>query len=272
MGKFLKGSQLNAALEELFEAAEDYLVIISPYIKLHPRLKDILKSKSKSDKLEVIVVFGKNEGDLSKSLNVDDLDFLKAFPNVEIRHEPRLHAKYYANESSGILSSMNLYDFSQNNNIEFGILSKTSKLMSDPLDKEAYKYFEEVIENSTLLFNRIPWYEDKFLGISSKYTHSEVEVDLLDDYFKPSKSKAIVPALHNGYKPGFCIRTGVRIFFNPNMPFSESAYKEWGKYKNRDYKEKYCHFSGELSNGETSFAKPILRKNWSKANAQEANF
>lgn len=32
-----------------------------------------------------------------------------------------------------------------------------------------------------------------------------------------------------------------------------------------DYKEKYCHFSGEPSNGETSVNKPILKKNWKKA-------
>ena len=35
-----------------------------------------------------------------------------------------------------------------------------------------------------------------------------------------------------------------------------------------DYLEKYCHFSGEPSNGETSFNKPILKKNWKKAKAK----
>ena len=34
---------------------------------------------------------------------------------------------------------------------------------------------------------------------------------------------------------------------------------------NKDLPEKFCHFSGEPSNGETSFNKPILHKNWKKA-------
>lgn len=43
------------------------------------------------------------------------------------------------------------------------------------------------------------------------------------------------------------------------------AFKMWNKFKNPDFPEKYCHFSGELSNGETSVNKPILSKNWRKA-------
>lgn len=36
-------------------------------------------------------------------------------------------------------------------------------------------------------------------------------------------------------------------------------------FKNPDFPEKYCHFSGEESNGETSVNRPILNKNWKKA-------
>lgn len=64
---------------------------------------------------------------------------------------------------------------------------------------------------------------------------------------------------------GYCIRTGVEIPFNPKMPFSEDACKIWVKFKDEEYKENYCHYSGEPSNGETSFRRPILRKNWRKS-------
>ena len=76
----------------------------------------------------IIVVFGKNEDDVSKSMKIDDIRFFAEFPNIEIRHEKRLHAKYYANESSALITSMNLYSFSQDNNIEAGILTKASLL------------------------------------------------------------------------------------------------------------------------------------------------
>jgi hypothetical protein len=48
---------------------------------------------------------------------------------------------------------------------------------------------------------------------------------------------------------------------------SYDAFKEWNKFGNPDYPEKFCHFSGEASHGETSHNKPILSKNWKKAKA-----
>ena len=64
---------------------------------------------------------------------------------------------------------------------------------------------------------------------------------------------------------GYCIRTGLQIPFDSKHPMCDNAYQSWKKFNNPDYQEKYCHFSGELSNGDTSYAKPILRKNWTKA-------
>lgn len=46
---------------------------------------------------------------------------------------------------------------------------------------------------------------------------------------------------------------------------NNEAYQSWSKFSNPDYPEKYCHFSGEPSNGETTFARPILKKNWARA-------
>ena len=67
-------------------------------------------------------MFGKNEQDPSKSMKLEELDFFKEFSNIEIKYEKRLHAKYYANDYSAILTSMNLYSHSQDNNIEAGVI------------------------------------------------------------------------------------------------------------------------------------------------------
>jgi hypothetical protein len=64
---------------------------------------------------------------------------------------------------------------------------------------------------------------------------------------------------------GYCIRTGVEIPFNIEKPFSYEAFKKWIKFGDPNYPEKFCHFSGEPSNGETSANKPIMKKNWKKA-------
>jgi hypothetical protein len=265
MGKFLKGNQLNAELEKLFDDAQEFIVIVSPYIKLHARFIDSIKSKIDDDNFELIIVFGKNDDDLTKSLSSQDFEFLKAFPNIQIRYESRLHAKYYSNETTAILSSMNLYDFSQNNNIEFGILTKTGKLISDPLDTEAYNYFDQVIENSALLFHREPNYESQMLGLSSKYIGSDIVTDKLSQIFDKKVKTKVASTKPVSSQKGFCIRTGISISFNPKRPLSDKAYKAWSQYSDENYSEKYCHFSGEKSNGETSFSRPILRKNWKES-------
>jgi hypothetical protein len=67
---------------------------------------------------------------------------------------------------------------------------------------------------------------------------------------------------------GYCIRTGVIIPFDLEKPMSKEAYQQWKQYANYTFKEKFCHFSGEPSHGETSMEKPILSKHWKKAQAK----
>jgi len=272
MAKFLTGNELNFEVEKLLENAVGKILLISPYIKLHDRYKSLLETKKNKPNIEIIIVFGKNEEDLSKSMKATDFNFLKEFPNIEIRYEKRLHAKYYANEESAILTSMNLYSFSQDNNIEFGVLTK-SGLLNDNLDGKAWDYFERVIDQSEILFKKVPVFDSSLLGLNKKYKESVIEEDRLTDFFinstkSPTQNQTKVFQNDKNQSKvvnGFCIRTGKEIPFNTRKPMTDEAYKNWLKFENTDYPEKYCHFSGEASNGETTFSKPILRKNWKKA-------
>ena len=105
-----------------------------------------------------------------------------------------------------------------------------------------------------------------------------VEEDELSDFFytkgrgesapnnynyKRSTDETVLTSSGNGY----CIRTGKKISFNPGTLICNEAYQVWVQYGDEDYQENYCHFSGELSNGDTSMGRPILRKNWKRANA-----
>lgn len=276
MATFLTGNDLNAQLENLFEYADEYIILISPYIKLHDRYASALKAKKDNPNLKIIVVFGKNEDDFSKSMKQEDFNFFKDFPNIEIRYEKRLHAKYYANESSAILTSMNLYNFSQDNNIEAGVLTNRKGILGsitsqDTLENDAAGYFQRVIEQSDLLFLKEPKFESTMLGLSKRYTNSVIETDKLSDFFN-NKLKTDTSFKKDTYIPkqatkqmGFCIRTGTQIPFNQKLPMCDTAFQSWRKFSNNEYPEKYCHFSGEQTNGETTFARPILRKNWNKA-------
>ncbi|MBK9299092.1 MAG: hypothetical protein IPN14_00250 [Bacteroidetes bacterium] len=210
-------------------------------------------------------MFGKNEEDLSKSMKQEDFHFFKEFPNIQIRYERRLHAKYYSNETSAILTSMNLYTYSQDNNIEAGVMTKATLLSNlasnfmtnvtgeDSFDRQAWSYFSRVIEQSDLLFHKTPQYESAMMGFSKKYKESKVEVDKLTEFFadkpkfeskyrKDYSEKKIVEAPQatpsNKVGKGYCIRTGKSIPFNEKHPMCDEAYQSWAKYKNKDFEEK----------------------------------
>ena len=298
MAKFLTGNELNSELEKLFDKAEEQIILISPYIKLHERYISTLRTKINNPRLEITIVFGKNEDDISKSMKQEDFNFFKEFPNIQIRYEKRLHAKYYASESSAIMTSMNLYDYSQNNNIESGVMTNATLLGNlasnfmtnvtgeDTFDNQAWTYFKRVIDQSDLLFHKSPQFDKGTLGsgLNKKYLSSKIEIDKLSDFFadklkvdtsyrkdKTNESKKVEPIVQpingNGSQisTGFCIRTGIPIPFNVQKPMCNDAFKKWNEFGNPDYQERFCHFSGEPSNGETSLSRPILKKNWKKA-------
>jgi len=155
-----------------------------------------------------------------------------------------LHAKCYFNEKEAIVTSMNLYMFSQQNNVEMGIYLTKEK------DEELYKQVANEVDR-----------------IKRGSEHRTISVQKVENKKVEAKKETSNPSSKNTSKEfkGYCIRTGIEIPFNIEKPMSLDAFKAWNKYGDRDYKEKFCHFSGEPSNGETSVNKPILKKNWKKA-------
>ena len=108
-------------------------------------------------------------------------------------------------------------------------------------------------------FKNQPIYKDKLFGLSKVYSHSDVKYDKISTLIEVEEDKG--GKLVNG----FCIRTGVNIPFDISNPFSKEAYKSWSQFKNETYPEKFCHYSGEKSNGETCFKTPVLRKYYAES-------
>lgn len=122
--EFLFDNKLIEAVESLIKQARKSLLLVSPYIDLDPRIREALEEKKERPDFKLEILFGKNEKDFLKSIKQKSLDFLKTFPNVQIRYNSRLHAKYYQNESHYIMTSMNLFDYSLQHNIEAGVRSQ----------------------------------------------------------------------------------------------------------------------------------------------------
>lgn len=184
MNKFITGKELEEAVYDIIWDAKQTLIIVSPYVKLDEYFKKIFDNHKNNPKVHLLLVFGKNETAVSKSLSKDDFDFFKKFPFVSIIYVPNLHAKYYGNERKGIVTSINLYDYSFKNNIEFGIYTEqnvlntlTDQFTGNP-DKEAWGKCIDIAEENDAIFIKRPVYEKTFMGLSKNYITSEI---LLDD-------------------------------------------------------------------------------------------
>ena len=139
MAKFLNTSATNYFLEELIKDAKDRLVLVSPFLKLNDRMKELLSDKNRL-KIDVRIVYGKSE------LQPQEIDWLRGLTYIRTSFCKNLHAKCYLNEELCIITSLNLYEFSQVNNNEMGILIRRSE--DGALYKDAYEEAQRIIRIS----------------------------------------------------------------------------------------------------------------------------
>jgi phosphatidylserine/phosphatidylglycerophosphate/cardiolipin synthase-like enzyme len=237
MATYLRTSSITAGLDDLIRSAREKVYIVSPYLKLSDQIKELLNDKER-EKVEVRIIFGKQE------LNPSELEFLQSLKYVRLYFSKNLHAKCYLNEDKMIITSMNLYEFSQQHNREMGVLIDRTDEADKLVYEDAWKDIDSLLHNA-----------DDFSYVKAP---KQIKKEVHKTNTTQSKSTA-----KDGI--GYCIRTGVEIPFDIDKPLCLSAYKKWNEYGDPDFKEKYCHFSGEPSSGKTSFGKPILNKNWKKA-------
>ena len=139
MAKFLNTSATNYYLEELIKTSNERLILISPFLQLNDRVKELLEDKNRL-KLDIRIVYGKNE------LQPEEITWLRDLDYVRTSFCKNLHAKCYLSERACIITSMNLYEFSQINNNEMGIL--LFKAHDDQLYKDAYDEARRIIRIS----------------------------------------------------------------------------------------------------------------------------
>ncbi len=227
MAQFLSASAVSSEIEKIVKQTQRRLILISPYLKFASRLEEEIRTLSKNQK-DIYVICREKK-------YLQENQWLQSLPNIRCCISKNLHAKCYINEQQGIVTSMNLYDYSQVNNYEMGILF--TKEQDADLYSEVYKEVKHILELS----------------------NNEIYVSV-----KESRNKDHSPKISNVHH-GYCIRTGVEIPFDMNKPMCRDAYYEWADWGNPDYRECFCHYSGEPSYGETSMAKPVLRKNYDAA-------
>ena len=270
MAEFLTTADISARLQKIIKEAEEYLVLISPYLKVNSRVREFLEQKSRS-KTHIRIIYGKRE------LQPEEREWIDSLDTVELLFRENLHAKCYLNEKEALLTSMNLYQFSEQNNDEMGIIfSKGASWNTKDRDlyTEIYKEAEDIAQKSEKIrevpkSKPTPGFAGRLLGAakdallktaessaipepnSASDYRSDSTVDAGDkaaaDLRQPQEEKPIsTPARPAPGIPtsGFCIRCKTVLPINPEQPYCNSCYQSWNRYKNEAYEEKHCHICG----------------------------
>lgn len=232
MAQFLDTTAVSHELTQLIKKSEEKLYLLSPYLQIAPPLKDLIRERD-SRKIDIRVVYGKED-----KLNPEDLSFLQDLSSVKVSYCENMHAKCYLNENMAIITSMNLYQYSQQNNREMGI-----KIENKP-ETDKLLYDETLAEVRRLIQTSV---EPKYIIKKKPVETAKI----------PSQKSTI-------RTPGVCIRCGVKMEVNPSRPLCSKCYPIWAKYSDPDYPEKYCHICGKES--EQTYAKPVCYSCYKKSN------
>ncbi len=228
MAEFLRTNGISDNLGELIVNSNEKLFLVSPYLQIADGLKKLIKVRD-SLTIDIYIIYRKDA-----KINAEDMSFLQELNNVRIFACENLHAKCYLNENTAIIASMNLYQYSQQNNREMGIKVEKEK---DPTLYDAI--FKEVTT---------------ILQISQKHEFP-AENPKKD---APTASKKVPKKSNKKHQKkdmGFCIRCGNDLEFNPEKPLCYKCFKSWEKYNNPEYTEKFCHACG--TEHSSSVAKPV---------------
>lgn len=152
MAKFLNTDLLNEWILRLIEETERELIIIVPYIKTSGRVYKQLFEANKRG-IETTIVYRENK------LTPEERKKFEALDNLNLMHHPNVHAKCYYNEKYMIIGSMNLYEYSEKNNREMGILMHRVEIEEnngfgtnadcDDIFEDAIKEMKTIIKSST---------------------------------------------------------------------------------------------------------------------------
>jgi hypothetical protein len=247
MARFINTRKAVSELEDLIRNAGERLILISPYLKLSKDFRQLLEYRNNKDKITT-VVFGKQE------LKPDEMRFLQALRFLVLKYNEDLHAKCYVNDDKMIITSLNLYEFSMANNKEMGVIIDKNEPSDAQLFQDAMNEVD-FIQSTSQRFEFSAPAVQAATAVPERPTAGAHRARTAGDATRPTKAS------------GYCIRTGAEIPFNIEKPMSYDAYKQWSQRGDPDEAEKFCHFSGEPSDGATSVSKPILKKNWKKAQA-----
>jgi phosphatidylserine/phosphatidylglycerophosphate/cardiolipin synthase-like enzyme len=241
MAEFLTTRGTTSEIENIINNADNDLVLISPFIKIPDSLFQNLRAADHKG-VKIKLVYGK------KTLEPGVIEQLSQLKNLKLYFLDNLHAKCYFNEQSMVITSLNLYDFSEQNNREMGVLIT---LQNDKgVFTKAIREARMIIDLATL--------SDVNVQVKEQ-TQKQFKPQSTVEKQKPKSNwlkdlSAFLPGLFDDDN-GYCIGCKTEIEYNLKYPYCPKCYK--ARAKNIAQKATYCHRCGHPST--TSFSKPLCR-------------
>jgi hypothetical protein len=250
--------EVPARLANIIRSADKRIVLVSPYVDDWKRLYDWLPTAVDEGKKVILLV--RRDTDRSGAFTYggskgDEVLGRLAEAGVEIRWTDNLHSKVYLNEQEVFVTSMNLLSSSAANSKEIG-LSLTQGANVDAVRE----YVERLINLSE------PY------AAAVKRTQKTTSAKTTPTRPSRPRAKSPEPKKSNGGLggflkdlvfgvPGFCIRCGEGLTeseVESGKVLCTKDYGSWVKFKNPDFKEKFCTTCGEKK--ATMFARPQCRE------------
>jgi RNA polymerase-binding transcription factor DksA len=247
--QFLNATQTFGEIQSIINQAKNGtpIVMISPYIKVNDLILSRLIDAATNRNVVINMICREDD------LKPDERTRLEQIPNLNLASDEHVHAKCFYNDDCMVIGSLNLYDTSAGNH-EMGVLLRN--------DSEGDKIAFQAAKNEAQFI----------LRNAKKHLQSEIELNpkkrLPHNYNQRYESNTIknveekiserIPtykATPSNPKIGHCIHCGIAIDFNRDSPYCTKCWKNWNRYKNRNFPEDICHLCGQTA--KTSMNEPL---------------
>ena len=228
MAEFLTTHGTAFQIENVIAGAKERLTLVSPFLKLSKTLAERLQDAARRG-VSITIVFGKKE------LDHEQEAVLAGLSGVRLYFLPNLHAKCYYNEERMVITSMNMYEYSEKTNREMGVLLNAG----DPAYASAVQEVGSIIAASEL----------RSEGTPARSHHQQPQHEQQGS---------------SGGGAAVCIRCKTGVPRNPYRPLCNTCYGVWASYQgDADYQEQWCHLCGRQD--ATSVNRPLCWRCYRRA-------
>jgi hypothetical protein len=196
MALFLNTNKIAFWINEIIKTSQKELILVVPYIKTSSNVLDALLNADHRG-VDITLIYREN------NLTENEKSKLLSLKNLNLLHHPNIHCKCYYNGEILVIGSMNLYEYSEKNNREMGVLIHRDNI-TDIDNKIAYsddnKIFDDTISEIREIINGCsmekvnPHKRDSSFELDLIKSNEDIEVERcnrINSHFLNKKFKTI---------------------------------------------------------------------------------